>query len=441
MKLTIAAGILAARTFPVRSEESSEPMDILAGDRAVLKSEPFIITLTKHHLPQEQPTRTKARADEASFFHRPSSEAKPLVNRRSSPRSNGKAFCDPSSVDADIGMLSCGVGYECILDEVSSLGGVCAQATSRQLQVKNDACFLCPISLYVVQPNYDIVINDTESGYGGKSCKDVRDAAYNSLSINASSCSVVASASQTAGCCGPICGLCDLGSYAPTPGDYADSVVFDIVVDGISLPGYDVVTCKDLAYASRKGILDFESCSPSRAAAIKAGCCVPYSCFTCDVGSYIPSAESGINATCDDLRPPALSYFNNTLSEESCLEATQLAADIGCCIPRPIYDGCDVCGDASRKFFPDNFVFKVGTCEYAKSRLNDERCATYAPTMAPFCCGPAAPPPDGDTDAPGPTPDESPPSASLALWSTGTVVVSMMCLAISTLSASAWMLE
>jgi hypothetical protein len=165
----------------------------------------------------------------------------------------------------------------------------------------------CPVAFSVGQANYDLVIEDTGSGYGGKTCKDTKDAAYYSFSVDASSCSVIASAAQTAGCCGAVCDLCGVGSYVPMSRYYTDSVVLDTVVDGISLPGYDdVVTCRNLAYAAyRKGTFDVESCPASGDAAKQAGCFVPYVCLTCDVGSFIPSTEA-VNDACDNLRPAVL---------------------------------------------------------------------------------------------------------------------------------------
>jgi hypothetical protein len=181
-------------------------------------------------------------------------------NRASLPK--GKTFCDPSSQDADVGMLSCGLAYKCIVDEVSTLGGVCASSTSRQLQA-NKSCVHCPYGFTLGQAYYDIIIDsdDTESGYGEKTCESTFDPAYYSMQLDASSCEAVASAVEAAGCCAPMCQLCDAGSYAPDMG-----MTNATVVDGISLPGYDDgLTCATLVTAGYvKGILDTESCPTSR---------------------------------------------------------------------------------------------------------------------------------------------------------------------------------
>ena len=437
MKLTIAAGILAARTLPVRSDESSEPLDIVAVGRSVLKSEPILTTMTKHHPQQEQRPGTKARAGGASFFHRHRSEAKLLVNR-ASPRPNGKTtFCDPSSEDADVGMLSCGVGYECIVDEASTLGGVCASSTSRQLQQENEICYLCPVGFTLGQVYYGTIIEDTESGYGGKTCGDTINPAYQYVSFDASTCETVASAVQAAGCCVPMCQLCDMGSHAPYASENAETVV-----EGISLPGYDnAITCANLTSAAYfTGFIDVYSCSASRQAAIEAGCCEKLFCTACDAGSYIPPADSLNSTACDALRPQALTYYNTTLSEDECVAASQLAVEESCCIPRPMYNVCNICGNAT--FYPDNFVFRLGTCDYVQSASSANACASYGSIFAAFCCGKAetgqttevpGPTPVPDSNASSmpvsnaaPTPDSneaptSPPSAAMS-WSSAAVV-------------------
>jgi hypothetical protein len=296
---------------------------------------------------------------------------------------------------------------------------------------------LCPFGFTLARAYYDVIIDieDTESGYGGKTCESTLDPAYYSETLNASSCAAVASAVQAAGCCAPKCPLCDIGSLIPVESN-------ETFVDGISLPGYDDgVTCANLnkaAYIS--GMLGMEICPASRQAAADAGCCVPYQCLTCDVGSYIPSS---LNATiCYDLRASELIFFNTNLTDEDCRAATQLAVDEGCCMSTPVYNVCNVCGDAT--FYPDNILYQVGTCDYAVSTSSAEVCATYSSFIAASCCAKEALPGNNDdTEAPVLAPT-SPPSASSSMWSsTGgvVVVVSMMCLTSGMLSSSvgAWL--
>ena len=431
MKLTIATGILVGQTLSVTSDESpatNSGVDFVVDSSAFKKKE--LLTTTKAVYRQER-TGTKARTD-SSLFHR--SGNKPLMNRTPLPDKK-KFLCDPSLQDADIGMLSCGLGYECIADEFSTLGGVCTPSTSRQLQ-ENNNCVLCPFGFTLGKESYDIIIDDTESGYGGKTCESTIDPAYYSNLIpDESSCNALASVVQAAGCCVPKCELCDRRSYMGSPDKNT------VVVDGISLPGYDVVTCQILSVAGYvQGAIELENCPASRQAAIDAGCCVAAQCLTCEPGSYIPPSEN--STTCYDLTLSQLTYgVNNTFDEENCLANTQLAEDEGCCTPIPIYNECNICGDAT--FYADNTVFRQGTCEYIQPLVNAEDCVTYDTLLVTSCCGPAAAPAE-DTDAPAPTPASTdapaPTPASSAMWSTGPVVVSMMCLTTSTLTVGGWFL-
>jgi hypothetical protein len=446
MKLTMATGIVAAQALPVMSEGSTTSNDSridFAGRLSKLKDELLVTTTKKKH--QRQRTGTMDRTTVGTLFHHGRRRHRfgklllanrgPLPNRRNS-------FCDPSSQDADIGMLSCGLGYECKVDEASILGGVCVPSTtSRDLQ-ENEYCYVCPMGFTIGKAYYDTIIEDTESGYGGKTCEDVIDPAYNSRTIDATRCASVTSAVQGAGCCRPICQLCDRGSRL-VPDTY------DTVVDGISLPGSDdAVTCLTLFDAGyNKATIDPEICPTSRQAAIESGCCVAYPCLTCDVESYFPPTGDVNDPTCYNLRPSELPYYNSTFSEDDCLAATQLAENEGCCNPRPIYNACNICGNAT--FYPENIVFRA-TCGYLQSIGTPIECTTYAAALETFCCGPAVP--ADDTEAPVPTPDEStgepaadsaptsPPSAASALWSSGPVVVSMMCLTSSTLLVGGWWL-
>ena len=205
-----------------------------------------------------------------------------------------------------------------------------------------------------------------------------------------------------------------------------------VVVDGVSLPGYDVVTCEILAKAGySQGMIELENCPASRQAAVDSGCCFTALCLTCEPGSFIPPSEN--STTCYDLTPSQLSYvyINQTFDEENCLANTQLAEDEGCCTPRTIYNECNICGNAT--FYPDNTIYRLGTCEYIQPILSTGDCAYFSSLLVTSCCGPAAAPAE-DTDAPAPTP------ASSAMWSTGPVVVSMMCLTTSTLTVGGWFL-
>ena len=439
MKLTLAAGIVAAQALPVISKESTpndRHMDLT--ERLSALKDDLLTTPKKKYQPHR--ISTKDRTTGTVVHHRRRHRFGKLSLANRGPLPNKKNFfCDPSSQDADIGMLSCGVGYDCIVDEASWRGGVCVPSTtSRNLQ-ENDVCYVCPEGFTLGEAYYDTIIEDTESGYGGKTCESTMDPAYNSLTFDASRCASVSSAVQAAGCCAPICQLCDRGSRLI-------SEVYDTVVEGVSLPGSgDAITCLTLFEAGYvKAIIDLDTCPTSRQAAIESGCCVTYPCLTCDVGSYFPITDDLSGTTCYSLRPSQLPYYyNNTFSEEACLAATQLAEDEGCCTPRPIQNVCNFCGNAT--FYPENIVFQT-TCEYLQSFGTSTECTTYAAALEAFCCGPAVP--AENTDVPVPTPDEStgkptadsaptsPPSAA----STGPVGLSMMCLSSSTLLVGVWWL-
>jgi hypothetical protein len=145
MKLAIATGIVATQSLPVISEESTSNDNLMdfAGRLLTLKDE-LLFTNKKTH--QHDRTGTKDRTTVGTLFHqgrRHRFEKLLLANR--GPLHNKKnSFCDPSSHDADIGILSCGLGYECNVDEASTLGGVCEPSTtSRELQ-ENEVCYICP---------------------------------------------------------------------------------------------------------------------------------------------------------------------------------------------------------------------------------------------------------------------------------------------------------
>lgn len=438
MKLAIATSILAAKTLP---QTTGSRMDFVGSLSARKKNEQ--LATTKKNGRGQNPG-TKALTGAVSGLGRHDRSGNELLANRT-PQQSGKTFCDPSSQDADIGMLSCNLGYECMVDEFSALGGVCMPSTSRELVEFPSTCYLCGIGLVLGLAYYGNIIDseDTESGYGGKTCEDTIDAAYFSKSFNTSTCYAVASAVKAAGCCVPVCKLCDRGSRIWSVGANTYTVV-----DGISLPGYDGnVTCDNLRMASyAKGIIDLgESCTASRQAALAAGCCEKYHCKTCEVGSYIDTPNATL--TCYELIGLTYSYFGSTPSEDNCSTATQLAADEGCCTPSPIYNECNFCGDAT--FYPNNYVYERGTCEIAQSLVPADLCDTYSALFVASCCGVALPAEDTDdkpTGAPVTTVSESwptsPPSNSSAMRSTGPFSVSMIFLTTSTLLVgAAWLLD
>jgi hypothetical protein len=121
MKFTIAASILA-QTIPVISEKASSKL-LTQTEQPELLSQ-FITTIAKR--------RSEGKTALSGSF--------------AGARLSGAALgilkdCDPSSEDPDVGILSCAVGYECVSDDASGLGGVC-MSTSRELQ--ENPCLVCP---------------------------------------------------------------------------------------------------------------------------------------------------------------------------------------------------------------------------------------------------------------------------------------------------------
>jgi len=217
MKPTIATGIiLAAQALSVLSEES--PSNESGGMDLTGRLSALLITPAKKH--QQYRTGTKHRTSvglNGRRRHRFGTK-RLLTNRVPLPTNKKKniIFCDPSSQEedaADIGILSCGVGYECrrVEEEASSrLGGVCVPSTttsssSRDLQEENnEVCYVCPPGFTLGQAYYEtIIMEDTESGYGGKTCASTMDPAYNGQ-FDASRCASVSAAVHAAGCCTPI---------------------------------------------------------------------------------------------------------------------------------------------------------------------------------------------------------------------------------------------
>ena len=450
MKFTIAASILS-QTFPVLSERSwsntnrgtppkSQHDDSnLAGFLAALKKDQ---TTT-----QRFQKRTGKNTFGDTFQTHPPPSATLLTKNSplllSSSTEPAKTACDPSSSskdDADIGILSCGLGYECVLvdaDASSSLGGICMPSVTspRHLQ-SNEQCALCSFDfgMTVGKEFYETVIDDAASGFQGKTCGDMVTVAYMDRTIDAATCPVAAQAVQAAGCCAPVCDLCGRTSQM----DYSNA---NLVVD-VPIDGYDGVTCGSNAptpnglvgasyfYAT----IDPANCPTIRQAALDSGCCVQTLCYTCGFGLSNITDDYNDGTVCADLKVAA--YYNRTIVEEDCPAAVQLALEEGCCSVAPTYDygdDCNICG-VDTTFYPDNWVFKAGTCDYVRSQLNPSRCEQFSPDLSPMCCSPApapffsipsSPTTDEEDDK---TPGGSPTSSSVPLWSTSTPwsLVSMM---------------
>jgi hypothetical protein len=350
--------------------------------------------------------------------------------------------CDPMSDDADIGILSCGPGSECVVDERgSSLGGVCV-TTARELQQESAGiyCELCSFGFTLASEHYDHVLDIPEAGYEGITGRELKDAAYVTYTMDATTCSVVTEAVRAAGLCNALCDLCGFGSSV-AEGE------FDLPVT-VSGAGYDAATCGGLSTASYfNATIPTSSCPAVAEAAKSAGCCSPMFCVVCPYNSTFGNGDVFplVGTTCGDLLYDA--YINGTISDDACPAAVQLAETEGCCVAMPTYD-FNVCGDAT--FYPDNKTMISGTCEESLPLFNATRCALYTPDFARFCCSTPSgissvvptPAPQESTPsepgAPNAAPEDSPSSPtskSAAMWSTSTLVSLMGVTAATTAAA------
>ena len=298
-----------------------------------------------------------------------------------------------------------------MIDEASSLGGHCAPLTPGKIIPDNGFCLLCDFGRLASETKYENVVEDVESGYGGKTCGDVVAAAYIDLTIDSDRCPAVTKAAQEAGCCSLMCDLCSIGKWIPK-----ENRNFTV---NVPMAGYENATCGTLFLAAYwYGSVDLKNCPLVGQAAKDAGCCAPYGCFTCGARSSIDGDFSD-ETNCADLR--AASYgTNETMPDEACLAAVQLAQDDSCCTPVRTYDSCNFCGEAT--FYPDNWVYKVGSCSYVQSLFSEAFCAKYTPVYAPFCCGPApesSEPTEEATKAPAGSSSTSPPPSAAATVTAG----------------------
>ncbi len=107
MKFFIAAGILA-QSLPAISEQSSSS-ELLTHDvdfgRVLANAANPAVKRTGQKKARNFQTRKAGRL---------------LSN---SPLASAGKICDPSSNDPDVGILSCDAGYQCVIDQASSMGG------------------------------------------------------------------------------------------------------------------------------------------------------------------------------------------------------------------------------------------------------------------------------------------------------------------------------
>ena len=179
MKFAVAAEILAQKIPDIASEEQ------------LVVSPPSISEKEERALFQQADLVNRFKTFEG---------AQGLLKNSSGPKGLMKT-CDPLSEDLDIGVLSCGSGYECVEDEASVLGGFCLQ-TSRELQEPTVYCDMCGYGKGVnldIAPFQPVILLTGDLA----TCEDIRWAAYVDPVLTATTCPVYRSLAIAAGCCFP----------------------------------------------------------------------------------------------------------------------------------------------------------------------------------------------------------------------------------------------
>jgi hypothetical protein len=282
MKFTIAAGILT-QTFSALSETVSSSKLLMHDGHQDANFARILSSVTNQPKRQQRPRQGR----------RP--------NRRnlvSTPFESSKG-CDPLSNDPDVGILSCDLGYECAVNQASSLGGVCT-STSRELQ--DSPCDLCGEGYIIGRDNFDKVLTMTIDGFNGTTCEDLDTAAYSyysTLVASDSECRSYAEAAGASGCCAPLCYICsDLGGFQYSAG-----------LKVLEIPGFpDGTTCNDILDAVLYAEIDADICPDVTAIAEAGGCCYDPpgegSCSLCGDGTLYSDLlfAEGFNATCYDLQ-------------------------------------------------------------------------------------------------------------------------------------------
>jgi hypothetical protein len=280
MKFTIAAGILT-QTLSALSETVSSSKLLLQQGHQDANSARILSRAINQPKRQQRPRQGRRR------------------NRRnlvSTPLGSVKD-CDPLSNDPDVGILSCDVGYECVISQASTLGGVCT-STSRELQ--DSPCLVCGEGYGSSRDNFENVLTMTIDGFDGTTCGDLNTAAYSensTLVASDSACPSFIEAANASGCCDSFCYVCAEFQYAS---------FYDIV----EVPGFpDGTSCYDIYEATFYTDISAKSCPDVTAAAEAGGCCYDVSsyvvdCSLCGDGTLYPDAlaTEGGTVTCAELQ-------------------------------------------------------------------------------------------------------------------------------------------
>jgi hypothetical protein len=447
MRFAIAIGILA-NTLPAASQ--SENVNVLLA-RSERKDR-------MQALLQEPPSGRGAlvkklnRGKKSSLFGRQRVSANQGILKNILASQEGTVECDPASSDADVGLLSCGMGNYCMESQDSKLGGFCVEspmAFDRDLQDEPD----------VLPAQY---CNESSPVFGDFECDcDEFDVANNTGTL---SCDVEVNYCFEAYGCDDTCANANF-TYSTDGESFSYTACFDF------FSPYEQKFCYYIT-SSALGITDCEislnnelctSCSTSSPLDPECG---QFDCENVGMGSSENSCEysfyppivydcfaGGNNITCnvclssdDPLFPDAslgnytCGELDATLGEElidvfSCAVIQLFSYDVCCNSSTPEPFLCALCGAGMDITIPDGVVsiptqpdttcaeLEVAAAAGAISRLQCPLlqpfvttpcgCMPTTPTPAPIegptaapIEGPTAAPIDGPTAAPidGPTP-------------------------------------
>jgi hypothetical protein len=169
MRFTIAAGILAhTLTASARSLESG-----IFWPRSDAQRKHRLQTLNKASHGKALSRLESDNVRQTPTLKRLRTHTNQVLRNRASQKT-AEVECDPTASDADVGILSCGLGKYCMEVEDSGLGGLCVEAADveRDLQVSEPAIgdYCDPLSPRYGAYTCDCTNFDVASGTGSFEC-------------------------------------------------------------------------------------------------------------------------------------------------------------------------------------------------------------------------------------------------------------------------------
>jgi hypothetical protein len=294
--------------------------------------------------------------------------ASPTFHGRFALKNQGRRLvekeCDPASVDADVGVLACGLGQQCEASANSNLGGVCRHI-SRLEQVVYDNNY-SSYYYYQFDPSYNCNRNncdcsqfDYATNMGDISCGPVH---YCFKECDPLVCisqtqeiNVVDGRNYTSRFCSQFDGDGYDFAVCYGTGDYPGSFYFDgvkcnNVTTTYSAESYEFCIVFDCTNTVRN--LAGNTCDGDflRPGAFYDSCATypnyweTYRCSLCEVGSFVSIASGQVGEeTCADVEFAA---ENGLISVEDCaIKAALVEANCGCKVAE--VPSNDICNDAT----------------------------------------------------------------------------------------------